>query len=248
MMGNEVCKVSIVTVAYNSEATIRRTIESVLNQTYCNLEYLIVDGKSTDKTVQAAEEYQRKFAERGMVYHIISEEDRGIYDAMNKGIRMATGDLIGIINSDDWYESNAVQCAAENYNRRKYDLYYADLRIVGEGKSFIKKSKDSKFVTSRYWNHPTTFIPRYIYQKYQYKNENIHDDWDLILRLKKAGVRVCVDHVVLANFSRNGVSHEKSIGKALKRANIKYKIYRDNDYSRLYAFECYGMELAKLVL
>lgn len=245
---NEKWKVSIVTVAYNSEMTIGRTIESVLNQTYCNLEYFIIDGESTDKTVAIAQGYSKYFSEKGIEYHIISEKDNGIYDAMNKGICMASGDLIGIINSDDWYEPRAVQCAVENYDKQKYDLFYADLRVVGEKGNFIKKSKDSNIVTSRHWNHPTTFITKDIYKKYQYKNENIHDDWDLILRLKKAGARVCVDNVVLANFSRNGVSHEKSIGKALKRARIKYKIYRDNDYSRWYAVECFGMELAKLVL
>lgn len=240
-------RVSIITVVYNGEATIRRTIESVLNQTYRNLEYLVIDGNSTDRTVQIVQEYKEKFKAKGIDYQIISEDDEGMYDAMNKGIRLSTGELIGIINSDDWYEPNAVQCAAENYEKQKYDLFYADLRIVGKHKSFVKKSKNSSIVTSRYWNHPTTFIPKSVYEKYQYKNENIHDDWDLILRLRKADIRICVDNVVLANFSRNGVSHEKSILKALKRAGIKYKIYRDNNYSRLYAVECYGMELAKLV-
>lgn len=244
----ERCRASIVTVAYNSETTISRTIESVLNQTCCDLEYLIIDGKSSDRTLEIAQEYAERFEEKGMRYRIVSEEDHGIYDAMNKGIRMAQGELVGLINSDDWYEPGAVQCAVEHYDRQEYDLFYADLRIVKDRGSFIKKSKDSRIITSRYWNHPTTFIPRSVYEKYQYKNETIHDDWDLILRIRKAGARVCVAHEVLANFSRNGVSHEKSMKKALERAGIKYRIYRNNDYSRLYAVECYGMELAKLVL
>ena len=240
--------VSIITVARNSEKTIARTIESVLGQTYEELEYIIIDGASTDRTMEIVKGYHPAFEKKGIRYRYLSEPDQGIYDAMNKGIRLATGEIIGIINSDDWYESQAVEVAARYYIQEKYDLFYADLRIVGENRSFIKKAKDSRWVTSRYWNHPTTFIPRTIYEKYQYKNENIHDDWDLILRIRKDNCRVCVVNEVLANFRRNGVSHEKSIKKAFHRARIKYGIYRDNGYSRLYAVECYGMEMAKMVL
>lgn len=240
--------VSIITVARNSEETIARTIESVLGQTYEELEYIIIDGASTDRTMEIVKGYQPSFEKKGIRYRYLSEPDQGIYDAMNKGIRLAAGELIGIINSDDWYESQAVEVAARYYIQEKYDLFYADLRIVGENRSFIKKAKDSKWITSRYWNHPTTFIPRTIYEKYQYKNENIHDDWDLILRLRKDNCHVCVVNEVLANFRRNGVSHEKNIKKAFHRARIKYGIYRDNGYSRLYVVECYGMEIAKMVL
>lgn len=240
--------VSIITVCRNSEKTIQDTIESVLHQTYDSLEYIVIDGQSTDNTVEILHSYEEKFADRHITYRYISEKDKGIYDAMNKGIRMASGELIGIINSDDWYEPNAVECAAAHYSEKPYDLFYADIRIIGATGSFIKKSKNSRWVTSRYWNHPTTFIPKRVYAQHEYKTENIHDDWDLILRIRKDGGTVCVANTVLANFRRNGVSHEKSIGKALERAGIKYRIYRDNGYSRLYAVECYGMEFAKLVL
>lgn len=242
--------ISIITVCRNSEKTIRDTIESVLNQTYDLLEYIVIDGRSTDDTLEIIHSYEKKFNDRHIAYRYISERDDGIYDAMNKGISMASGELVGIINSDDWYELNAVECAASYYSKQTYDLFYADLRIVGEKGSFIKKSKNSKWVTSRYWNHPTTFIPKRIYEQYKYKTENIHDDWDLILRLRKgiSNCRICVANEVLANFRRNGISHEKSISKALERARIKYKIYIDNGYSRLYAVECYGMEIAKMVV
>lgn len=247
-MANAYIKVSIVTVCYNSEKTIRDTINSVLDQTYTNMEYIIVDGGSTDQTVSVIKEYNQKFDEKGITYRCLSEPDEGIYDAMNKGIRMTSGDIVGIINSDDWYEPDAAECAAARYMQEPYDLFYADLRIIGNKRSFIKRSKDSKWVTSRYWNHPTTFIAKSIYQKYQYKNENIHDDWDFILRIRKDDVRVCVENKVLANFRCDGVSHEKSLKKAIERAKIKYRIYRDNGYSRLYAVECYGMEIAKMVM
>lgn len=240
--------VSIITVSYNSENTIRQTIEAVYNQSWRQIEYIVIDGASSDGTMDIVREYRGKFEERGMAYHFVSEPDAGMYDAMNKGILMAQGELVGIINSDDWYEPNAVECAVQQYRKQQYDLFYADLRIVGSKKSFIKKARNSRWITSRYWNHPTTFIPRTIYQKYQYKNNTIHDDWDLILRMRNDGAKVCVENKVLANFRRNGVSHEKSVKRALERARIKYKIYRDNGYSRWYAVECYGMELAKMML
>lgn len=246
----EEIQVSIITVCHNSEETIRDTIRSILCQTYHNLEYIVIDGKSSDRTMDIVREYQQVFVEKHMVYRYLSEPDEGMYDAMNKGIRMASGELVGIINSDDWYEPDAIAVAAEYYEEIHYDLFYADLRIVGKDRSFIKKSKNSSWVTSRYWNHPTTFIPMRVYKKYLYKNENIHDDWDLILRIRKGlpECKICVANKVLANFRRDGISHEKSIKKALERAKIKYKIYRDNGYSRLYLIECYGMEAAKLVL
>lgn len=240
--------VSIITVSHNSENTIRQTIQAVYGQTWHHIEYIIIDGASADRTMDIVKEYQGKFEEKGMVYRYVSEPDNGMYDAMNKGIRMASGELVGIINSDDWYEPDAVECAVHHYRRQPYDLFYAGLRIVDNRKSFVKKAKDSRWITSRYWNHPTTFIPKVVYQKYQYKNETIHDDWDLILRMRKDGARVCVENKVLANFRRDGVSHEKSVRKAVERAGIKYKIYRDNGYGRWYVVECYGMELAKLVL
>lgn len=240
--------ISVVTVCRNSEKTIKRTIESVLHQTYKEIEYIIIDGASTDDTVKIIKSYQESFYKKGYHYVYLSEQDNGIYDAMNKGISLAQGELIGIINSDDWYELNAVECAVVHYLEMGYDLFYADLRIIGRDSVFIKKAKNGRIITSRYWNHPTTFIPKRIYDKYKYKNENIHDDWDLILRIRKDGAKVCVVNNVLANFTRNGITHSKNIRKALQRAHIKYKIYRDNHYSIFYAIECYGMEIAKLII
>ena len=88
--------VSIITICYNSEAVIRKTIESVLTQTYENIEYLIIDGASKDKTVSIAEEYRNQFLLKGYTYQVYSEPDKGIYDAMNKGIQKSTGELIGM--------------------------------------------------------------------------------------------------------------------------------------------------------
>ena len=93
-------KVSIVTVCYNSAATIEHTIQSVLSQSHDNIEYIVVDGGSTDDTLNIIDKYKNKLSK------VISEPDHGIYDAMNKGIKNATGEIVGILNSDDFYETN----------------------------------------------------------------------------------------------------------------------------------------------
>lgn len=246
--------ISIITPSYNSEKTIHTTIESILKQTYSRIEYIIVDGKSGDKTVAIAESYREALENRGISYQIISEPDRGIYDAMNKGIRKAKGELIGIINSDDWYEENALQRVAEVYEKNPFDMFYADLKIWQEDaqgnlkEKMIKHSRLRKLAVSRDWNHPTTFITKEIYQKYQYKLESVHDDWDLVLRIRKAGLKIVILNEVLANFRMGGASNEKNLKKCLSRGKARYRIYRNNGYSRWYWWECVAIEAVKWIL
>lgn len=240
--------VSIVTVSYNSEKTIRDTIESVLNQTYSNIEYWIIDGVSKDATLDIVREYESAFAERGMQYHIISEPDKGIYDAMNKGIARCTGTLVGMINSDDWYEKNAVERVVDTFRETNFDMFYADIRLVKEQGEMIKHSRYRKFATSRDWNHPTTFVRRTVYDRFQYQCVNVHDDWDFVLKVRNAGYKITVLNEVLANFRMGGVSNKGSIKAAISRCKARYSIYRQNGMSRLYLLECVAMEVAKMIL
>lgn len=108
-MMNENYKVSIITVVYNGAKTIEQTIQSVLNQTYENIEYIVIDGASNDGTQALVEKYVDNIS------YYISEKDNGLYYAMNKGIRKATGDIIGIINSDDWYGENAIKDIVDHF-------------------------------------------------------------------------------------------------------------------------------------
>ena len=111
--------VTIITVSYNSEKTIAKTIESVLNQTYSDIEYIIVDGASKDGTVKISESFIEKFNEKeGRTLEIVSEPDKGMYDALNKGAKMATGEIVGQINADDWYEPDAVEKMVKFYKKR----------------------------------------------------------------------------------------------------------------------------------
>ena len=242
--------VSIITVCYNSEKTIRKTLESVLAQTYPNIEYLIVDGKSTDKTMEIVEEFADKFAQKGYIYRTVSEKDKGIYDAMNKGVRMATGELVGIINSDDWYEPIAVETAVNTYKEEPYDLFYADINLIrGDGSIIVKHSRLDKYPSSRHWNHPTTFITKKTYEEQGgYLCQTVYDDFDLILRLRRAGKKAAIRNVVLANFRTGGVSNEKNVKKCIQRIKARYGYYRRNGYSWLYIFESVAMEVAKFIL
>ncbi len=242
--------VSIITVCFNSEKTIRQTIESVLAQKYDHIEYIIVDGCSKDSTLEIAREYEDKFKERGYQYRIISEKDKGIYDAMNKGVRVAAGELVGLINSDDWYEPIAVSSAVETYKNEPYDMFYADINLIRkDGSIIVKHSKLDKNPTSRNWNHPTTFITKATYNEVGlYRNEGIHDDFDLVLRIRRAGKKVVIKNIVLANFRVGGASNDKTFAKCKKRCKDRYACYKNNGYSKLYWLECVVIEVAKFIL
>lgn len=241
--------VSLITVAYNSEKTIAKTIESVLNQSYSNIEYTILDGKSEDKTVEVAESYKELFKERNIKYTIISEEDNGMYDAINKGVSLSKGVIIGNINSDDWYEPDAVLKVVQKYDETGFDMVYGDLRVVKSTGNIIKKAKLKKFVSTRYWNHPTTFITAKTYKKFKYKMESMYDDCDLMLRIRKSNLKVVVINEVLANFRFGGMSTKKDIRDTIERIKLRSKIYFNNGYyNPLYYIDGAVVESAKFIL
>lgn len=243
-------KISIITVAYNSEKTIGHTIESVLAQTYTNIEYWVIDGKSKDGTVAVAESYREALEAKGIAFHVVSEKDGGIYDAMNKGIRLAGGDIIGILNSDDWYEPDTVQTVAETFEEKQCELMFANIRMhKADGSTFIKKARLRKFQTSRDWNHPTTFVKAALYKEFPFRDKGIHDDYGFYLQMKKQNRKIVIVDKVLANFRMGGASNHKDFKAAIKRIMDRYKYcYRINGYSRWYMIECVAIEAAKMIL
>ena len=242
-------RISIVTATYNSAATLPRTMSSVLAQTYPAYEYIIIDGGSNDGTLATIEKVRESFDEKGIRLIVVSEPDNGMYDAMNKGVEKASGDIIGIINSDDWYEDDALETVAGAYRDEPFDLFYADLRLIFPGgKTIVKHSKDRRYQTSRHWNHPTTFITKEIYDKNKYRTDCLHDDYDLILRLKKQGVKTRVVNKVLADFSMSGVSHKRGFRGAIRSIRQKYAIYRQNGYGWYYIIEPVMEEFGKLII
>lgn len=241
--------VTILTVTLNSEETLAQTIESVLEQTYEKIEYLIIDGLSEDRTLEIAHSYEEAFLRKGFDYRIVSEKDNGMYDALNKGVQMCKGEIVGNINSDDWYEADAVEKTVQCFENTGCDLLYADLRMHRkDGTTFIKYAKETKLATSRGWNHPTQFAKRELYLREAYKCEGLHDDFDLLLRIKKRHYQTAILHCVTANFRMEGMSYEKGLAQTMKRIRTRYSIYRNNGYSRLYLLECVLIEAAKSVI
>ena len=118
--------ISIITATYNSAATLRSTFDSILQQTYRDIDYIVIDGGSTDGTIDIIREYEPRF---GRLIRWISEPDHGIYDAMNKGIRMAKGDVVGILNSDDFFSSDDILATVAS-NITDVDAVYADIHFV----------------------------------------------------------------------------------------------------------------------
>lgn len=241
--------VTIVTVAFNSEKTIEKTIKSVLNQTYPKIEYLIIDGKSGDQTVEIPKTYEEQALKKGYSYRIVSEKDRGIYDAMNKGIALAKGEIMGFINSDDWYEKDAVALSVKTMLKKQCDITFGDIAIhKADGSRIVKRAKLSRYETSRHWNHPTMFVKTSVYRDFPFRQKGIHDDYGAYLAMKKAGKKVEAVHRVLANFSMGGASNKRSLKLSVKRIKDRYGCYRDNGYGRWYFLECILMEAGKFIL
>jgi len=225
-------KVSIITVAYNSQSTIKHTVESVNAQNYANKEYIIVDGGSTDWTLDILNTCKDR------IDFMISEKDRGIYDAMNKGILASTGDIIGILNSDDFYADNLVLSkVVKAFKESKCDCLYGDL-------VYVSRADASKVV--RYWEsgnfditklnngwmlpHPTFFVRKSIYDKYGLYNTELESaaDYEMILRLlHKHKINVSYMSEIMIKMRMGGKSN-RSLWNRLKANNEDALAWSEN--------------------
>jgi len=229
-------KVSVITVCFNSEATIEDTLRSMQAQTHGNIEYIIIDGSSTDKTLQIIERYKHITAK------VISEPDKGIFDAMNKGIGLATGDIIGILNSDDFYKSADALSKVVNAFASGVSAVYGDIE-------YVKKNETKKVV--RYWRsgifskikmkygwmppHPAFFVRADVYKKYGTFNTQLRvsADYELMLRvLYKQKIKVAYLNKTLVCM-RIGGNSNNSIKSRLKANNEDKLAWKINnlDYS-----------------
>lgn len=198
-------KISVITISYNSAGTIENTIKSVIDQGYKKLEYIIIDGGSTDGTVEIIKKYD------AYISYWVSEPDNGIADAFNKGIKVATGDVIGIINSDDQYMSNTFELVSSAYEK-EIDVYRGGLLIHDDVNGFDYTLDPSvefgMFLIHINVNHLSTFITREAYQKYglfdtQFK---VAMDLDLLRRFYRRGAKFKKIDAVLGKFFSGGVS------------------------------------------
>lgn len=181
--------ISIITITFNSATTLRDTIQSVLSQSYPNIEYIIIDGASKDDTVGIIKEYEPRFNGR---MHWISEPDKGLYDAMNKGIRMATGDIVGIINSDDFYHRiDVIAKVAEAFQEMGIQAIYGDVRFINSNnldktvRYYSSKNFSAKLFRYGFMPaHPTFFTYRKYFEEYGYYKTDykIAADYELLIR------------------------------------------------------------------
>ena len=182
-------KISIITVAYNSEKCISTAIKSVLSQTYSDIEYIVVDGNSSDSTVNIIKEYESQFGGR---MRWVSEPDNGLYDAMNKGINMATGDIVGILNSDDFLSNpDIIQTIVEQFNDSTIQAIYGDVRFVRpDDLSKIVRYYSSKIFSPKMFRwgfmpaHPSFYTYKKNFEKYGYYQTDykIASDYELLIR------------------------------------------------------------------
>ena len=224
-------KVSVITACYNSTATIEDAIRSVLSQNYHDIEYIIIDGKSTDDTVEIIRKYESKISK------IISEPDNGIYDAINKGIKSATGDVVGFLHSDDFFsDENVLSKIAGKFKKSEADAVYSDLEYVyrEDIHKIFRHWKSGNYTQGMFlkgWMppHPTFYVKRVVYEKHGFYNTDfkISADYELMLRfIHKHQIKIAYIPEVLTKMRVGGKSNRSIFNrlKANKEDRMAWKI------------------------
>ncbi|MBN1250828.1 MAG: glycosyltransferase [Bacteroidales bacterium] len=231
-------KISIITAVYNNESTIKKTIESVINQTYTDIEYIVIDGKSTDNTLNLVKNYSENIS------RIISENDEGMYYALNKGIKLASGEIIGFLHADDFYSNNLIiEKIANEFKKSKSDSLYGDLQYVrkADTNKIIRNWKSGEFIfenLKKGWMppHPTFFVKKEIYKKLgvfdtSYK---IAADYELITRfLGKYKISTVYLPIVIVKMRWGGKSNN-NIKNIIIKSKEDYKSIKKNEIGGIY--------------
>jgi len=234
-------KISIITVTYNSIKTLKETLNSVKYQTYPNIEHIIIDGASTDGSFELCKLYPH-------ISYLVSEKDSGMYDALNKGIRVATGDVIGLLNSDDTFTNNKIieQIAIEFYNNSGIDAIIGDVNFVSKNKIIRHYSSSgwtpSKFKFGIMPPHPSFYCKKELFIKYDLYNTNfkIAGDFELLLRyflINKINFKylpILMVDMKIGGLSTSGIRSNIVINKEIVKAfnlnsiktNYFYLLYR----------------------
>ena len=226
-------KVSIITVCFNSAKTINDTIDSVINQSYSEIEHIVIDGGSTDGTQQIVNSYNNKISQ------FISERDNGIYDAMNKGIKLATGDIVGILNSDDvYFDTTIIEKVVQQFDSSNCDSVYGDLFYVKSDdlNKIVRYWKSSKYIFGSFrkgWHppHPTFFVKKIVYKQYGDfdLSMKVSADFELMLRLlEKFKIPVSYLPEVLVKMRVGGESNQNIKNIFVGNKNI-LKAFAKND-------------------
>lgn len=235
-------KISIITATFNSEKTLRDTLESVLNQTYDDYEHIIIDGLSKDKTMEIVKEYEKRY--NGKLRYV-SEKDTGLYDAMNKGIKMATGDIIGILNSDDMYAHNKVlEEIVNKFKETACDGTYANLVFMDEETMKVPQRiwKHPKGNYKKGWHpaHPTLYLKKEVYDKVGTFNLDyrIAADYDFMIRMMKQEdikLEYIDDYLVYMRTGGTSTDGFKGYKKNLKESHM---VLVNNNIKFAYLVDC----------
>lgn len=218
-------KISVITVCYNAENSIEKTIESVLNQNYSNIEYIIIDGKSTDNTKNILRKYRDKITK------IISEPDSGLYDAMNKGLLLATGDYVNFMNAGDIFcDNNVIKDVIEKYNSSADVIYGNAVVINPNGSENIEIGEDDLNLLSKrpIYRHNASFTRLYIHKKYLFEISKTKQfshalDYNHIFSIWKNGAKFQHVDVTVVKYKRIGISD-----RLVKNLILNFRISHQN--------------------
>ena len=229
-------KISIISVAFNEEKNIAKTIESVLSQTSNDYEYIICDGKSTDKTVEIAQSYKEKFEQKGVKYIINSQKDKGIFDGMNKGIDLANGDYICFLNAGDRFYSNDVieKIVKSATDGNSPDVIYGNVMCIERGVLFESKAKEELLTEHMSICHQATFVSLKLMKERKFDLKyTVAGDYNFLLGLKLDGFRFYGTDVIVAYYDMGGVSTKNVTKCYTEQALIKESYGIKVDYSQL---------------
>lgn len=223
--------ITIITVCLNAENHIRKCIESIVGQDYTDIEYILIDGGSTDSTLKIIEFYKQKFS----FIRYISEKDFGISDAFNKGIRMSKGDIVGIINSDDWLESNILNKISREFD--KGDILHGNLQYWSNGqKGYLFVPNINGLMKDMTINHPTVFVKKHVYDTFGVFDLDFKYgmDYELLLRFYLGGVKFYHLNETIANMSLYGISDRAWFKGILESRRAKLKNGLNPTFSTIY--------------
>ncbi len=238
--------VSIITVSYNSAATIQRTIESVLHQTDNNIEYIIIDGGSTDRTVEIIEKFEPQFKAIGIKFCWVSEPDKGIYDAMNKGILMAEGQWINIQGSDDWLEIDAVETFRAYLNKNSSaDIFWFGANIHLDDHILISKPDVGKLKRFKLVGcHQAAFVSQHLMKPGFNLIYKLAADYELILKLYLRGAIIKCFDPIIANYTLGGASNINQFKTVKEYQQISLSLQKNKQFEINIYFRILKLRLA----
>jgi len=235
-------KISVITACYNAENTIEETLKSVEKQTYKDVEYIVIDGNSTDKTLEIVDKYKNS------VTKLVSEKDTGVYNAMNKGISFAAGDLLFFLNADDVFiNENVLENFASFANKTKSGILLGNILLLNRytGENYFEKQSfidNFQLINSTIF-HPATFFRREVFEKYGTYNENnkIVSDYEWYVNYFRNGGNYSYFDVPVSVFSLGGLSSDEKHHQIhlQERENVINKYFSKNEINSVLFFSKY---------